>query len=349
MAQLQNNKGLPFLTRTARFLNTIYGSSPEVGLTPRELVWQKNKSSLWYYPASEKKYRVPLFFIYSFINQPFILDLGPGHSLIEALNEKGYDVYLFDFGIAGYEDKDITIDDYISSYIKRGVQRALYHSGASEISLVGFCMGGTFAAIYTAIAEEPIKNLILAVAPFDFSHFPAFDEWVKVLRNGQVDVQPIIDTIGNVPPLFMKSGIRLITSPIYLSPYLSLFSRATDETYSLRWKRLNDWTDSHIPFPGTIFKQVAKSFGQENALIKGTFSIHDTPIDLRNIHSSLLVVGSEMDRLVPPSLIDPIMDLTSSTDKTFYQVKGGHATLTSNKKVQNYLDNWLSERSDPIV
>lgn len=330
------------------FFHTIQQPEPEIGLTPRTAVWKKNKAVLWHYAPAEKKYGVPLFLIYSLVNQAFILDLGPKNSLIEALTNSGYDVYLLDFGIPGYEDKDITMDDYIVHYIQKAVRRALYHAKADEITVMGFCLGGTFAAIYAAIAEEPVKNLILSVAPIDFRHFPSFDQWVKALRENDSDVDSILDAWGLIPASAIKAGMRLVTSPIYYSPYLSLLSRADNEEYAKRWKQFNHWTNGHIPFAGAALKQVLHDLGIKNKLVNGSLDIYGRRADLGNIEANLLAVASSYDRLVPKEQLLPIMDLVSSKDKQFHLLTGGHANLSSDGKVPAYLANWLSIRSREI-
>jgi polyhydroxyalkanoate synthase subunit PhaC len=336
----------PKQNRLVGFIKTISASEPEVGMTPRSAVWKKNKATLWYYPSKQRKHKVPLFLIYSLINQPFILDLGPKYSLIEAFTSSGYEVYLLDFGIPGYEDKDLTMDDYILRYIKKGVQRALLHSNASEISLMGFCMGGTFAAIYTSIAEEPIKNLIVSVAPIDFSFTPVFSEGVKMLQNEEIDIDPLLDAWGIIPPIYVKRGMRLVTVPISYSPYLSLLSHADDEERNLKWRRYNYWANSHIPLSAAALKQMAIDFEKENKLINGNLVIGNHSAKLENIKANLFAVGASHDRLIPIEQILPIMDRVSSTDKSFHVLEGGHGSLAKDGKAPGYLDDWLSQRSN---
>ena len=330
------------------FFKTMVQPDPEIHLTPRTAVWKKNKATLWHYAPSSKKYRIPVFLVYSLVNQPFILDLGPQSSLIEALANSGYDVYLLDFGTPGYEDKDITMNDYITEYIQKGVKRALYHARAEEITVMGFCLGGTFAAIYAAIAEEPVKNLVLSVSPVDFSIVPVFDKWAEELRNGGGSLDSIFDAWGLIPAFAIKSGMRLFTSPVYYSPYLSLLARGDDEAYASRWKRFNTWTNGHIPFAGAALKQINHDLAKENKLVKGTLTIGDKKAVLSAIKANLLAVASDNDRLVPKEQILPVMDLVSSADKTFHLLQGGHANLTSEGKVPDYLDKWLSARSGQI-
>ncbi|MBO9130759.1 alpha/beta fold hydrolase [Bacillus sp. 165] len=337
-------------TRWKNFFNALTPLDPSIkeGVTLRQWIWKKNKATVWYYPAVQKKYTVPLFLVYSLVNQPFILDLEKGSSMIEAFVNSGYDVYLLDFGIPGYEDKDISIDNYIFDYIQQAVKRVLRHSNAQEITIIGYCVGGTLATIYTALAEEPIKNLILSVSPIDVSVVPILDKWAQALREGNIDFEPIIDAYGIIPASFMKSGLRFVSSPIYFTPYLSLLNRAYDEQYVERWRRFKYWVDGHIPFTGAAMKQLLNDIGKDNKLIKNEMVIRDQIVDLANIQANLLVLCANGDRLVPKELSSSLIDAVSSEDKTYHIITGGHAINAANGNLPDYLNDWLSSRSGLI-
>lgn len=316
--------------------------------TYRIPIWKKNKATLWYYQAPKKKYGIPIYLIYSIVNQPFILDLYPGSSFIESLVNNGFDVYLIDFGIPGYEDKDLTLDDYIVDYIEKGAQRVLEHSGTEELTVMGFCLGGTIAAMYASISTVPICNLILDVAPIDFSNHVGFDEWGQALVEEDLQFDDIIDSLGLIPSTFMEAGVRLITSPIYYSPYLSLLNRAYDAEYVERWKLFNQWTEGHIPMSGGVLKQLIDDFAKHNRLVKGTLKVGDRKVDLAHIHANLLVIASEYDRLVPKETTYKIMDLVSSKDKKYHLLQSGHASLSKDGRLPEYIRDWLPQRSNPL-
>lgn len=336
------------MERWKGFSKVFHSPPPESDLTPREAIWKKNKATLWYYPAKNKKYAIPLFLVYSMVNQPFILDLAPGSSTIESYVNEGYDVYLIDFGIPGFEDKDLTLNYYVTEYIQRGVKRALKHSKAKGVTVIGYCLGGTLAAMYAAIAEEPVKNLVLTVTPIDFSAFPIFDKWFEAANDGQLDVDSLIDTIGIVPGPMIKAGVRMITSPVYISPYLSLLNKAYDKEYVEHWHRFNHWTNGHIPFPGAALKQLIHDLGKSNKLINGGIEINGKKASLHNIHANLLAIASTYDRLVPEQLISPVMEHVSSKDRTYISLEDGHTGLASGGRIPEFLKNWLHERSGPI-
>lgn len=334
-------------TRWNQFFNAI--NSPELSteLTPRTAVWKKNKATLWYYAAGEKKYAIPVFFVYSLINRPHILDFAPGASVIETLVNSGYDVYLLDWGIAGYEDKDISLEDYIVDYIQKGVRRALRHSGADEISVVGYCLGGTLAAMYAAIADEPIRNLIVATIPIDYSaenNIP--DKWADAIKDGTINMDRFIDVYGVIPPSYVEGMFRATTSPVYFSPYVNLLNRAHDKRSVEKWQRMNQWTTGHVPFTGAAFKQMINDLLKENKLIKGEFTVRGKKVDLGKIEQNLLVVTSKNDYLVSEAQSLPMMDLVSSKDKTYLLVEAGHVSLAISGKFGGIVDKWLCERSN---
>lgn len=331
--------------RWENFWGVIRGEERPSFSTERASVWKKNKATLWYYPATNKKFTTPIYLIYSLVNQPFILDLYPSSSFIGALVQQGYDVYLIDFGIPGYEDKDRTIDYYVSEYIQKGAQQALGHSKAKELTVMGFCLGGTLAAIYASIADEPIRNLILDVAPIDFSSGTSFDEWVRTIVEEDLEFDSLVDTIGLIPSPVMEAGIRLMTSPIYYSPYLALLNKADDPEYVARWQQFNRWTKEHIPLPGGVVKQLITDFIKGNKLVNGLLIVNDKKVNLSNIHANLLVLAAENDQLVPKETTYKIMELVSSTDKKYQLVQGGHTTLPKNGQLPDYLQTWLELRS----
>src|SRR5512133_2739617 len=140
-----------------------------LGQTPKEVVWRKNKSRLYRYTGEKPpKYRTPVFLSMPLINRADILDLRPGGSFIEFLVGQGFDVFMYDWGIWGPEDRNIDVNEIMANYLPRAVRHASEVAGG-DLTMLGYCIGGTLAAVFNAIyPEAPIKNLILFTAPIDF-------------------------------------------------------------------------------------------------------------------------------------------------------------------------------------
>src|ERR671911_300140 len=140
----------------------VEGAQADTGQTPKETIWTKNKARLYHYaPNAEKKHPVPILMVYALINRPYILDLMPGNSFIEYLVGEGFDVYMLDWGVPGDEDKDLTFENYVLDYLPRAVKKVLRHSHSDELTMLGYCMGGTMSAMYASLFPEHLKNLIL--------------------------------------------------------------------------------------------------------------------------------------------------------------------------------------------
>ncbi|MGZ4159205.1 MAG: alpha/beta fold hydrolase [Neobacillus sp.] len=334
------------MNRWKHVFQVLSEPEPKIGDTPRNEVWRKNKSVLWHYPAKQKKYEIPLFFVYSLFNKPYILDIAPKASVIEGLTDMGYEVYLLDWGSPGYEDKKIGLDTYIEKYLKSAVKRAIRHSGAEEITLIGYCLGGTIASIYASIAEEPIKNLIVATVPIDFQPFIGPDKWAEGLRNGDFNFEHFIDVYGVVPPQLVEGMFRAIGAPIYFTNYTTLFSRAHDHRYVDKWRRMNKWTLDQVPFAGEAYRQLANDLFKENKLVKGELMIGNKKADLKNIKANLFVVSGSRDNLILEEQSKPIMDLASSKDKTYITVEAGHVGLALTGVFAGIVDKWVSSRSN---
>nr|WP_263328271.1 alpha/beta fold hydrolase [Neobacillus sp. Marseille-Q6967] len=334
--------------RWAHVLQLLSEPEPKVGHTPRNEVWRKNKSVLWHYPAKQKKYEIPLFFVYSLFNKPYILDIAPKASVIEKLTNMGYEVYLLDWGTPGYEDKKIGLDTYIEKYLKTAVKRAVRHSGADEITLVGYCLGGTIASIYAAVAEEPIKNLIVATVPIDFGPFIGPDKWAEGMREGHFNFDRFIDVYGVIPPALVEGMFRAIGAPIYFTNYTMLLSRAYDQRYVDKWRRMNKWTLDQVPFAGEAYRQLGNDLFKENKLIKGELLVGNKKVDLSNIKANLFVVSGSRDNLILEDQSKPIMDLVSSEDKTYISVEAGHVGLALSGMFADIVDGWVSSRSNPL-
>lgn len=321
---------------------------PKISQTPKNEIWRKNKSVLWHYPAKEKKYEIPLFFVYSLFNKPYILDIGPKTSVIEGLTHMGYEVYLLDWGSPGYEDKHLGIDTYIEKYLRIAVKRAIRHSDAEEITLIGYCLGGTIASIYASIAEEPIKNLIVATVPIDFEPFCGPDKWAEGFREGDINFERFIDTYGIIPPKLVEGMFQAIGSPINFTNYTKLLHQAHDQKYVDKWRRMNKWTHDHVPLAGEAYRQLAHDLFKENKLVKGEMMVGNKRADLKNIKSNLFVVSGSRDNLILEDQSKPIMDLASSKDKTYITVEAGHVSLVLTGLFAKIVHQWASSRSNPL-
>ncbi|ALC87815.1 poly(R)-hydroxyalkanoic acid synthase [Bacillus sp. FJAT-22090] len=323
---------------------------PQVGQTPKEVIWTKNKAKLYrYQPQSKKTNRVPILMIYALINKPYILDLSPGNSLIEYLTNQGHDVYLLDWGTPGYEDRHMKLDHYILDYIPKAVKKVLKTSNASEISLLGYCMGGTMTTIFAALHPElPIRNIVLLTSPTDFSDAGLYTNW---LDERYFNVDKLVDTLGLIPPDMIDFGNKLL-NPIgnYYGPYISLVDRGENEKFVTNWKLMQKWLADGIPFAGEAYRQWIGELYQQNKLINDDLYIRGQNVELGNITANLLNIAGKKDVIVNPRQAEPLNDKVSSKNKTYHLVNTGHVSVVTGSKAINeihpMIGNWLAENAN---
>ncbi|MDR7077600.1 polyhydroxyalkanoate synthase [Neobacillus niacini] len=323
---------------------------PEVAPTPKEVIWTRNKTKLYRYISDQpKKHKIPLLMVYALINKPYVLDLTKGGSLIEYLVNQGYDVYLLDWGTPGLEDRNMKLDDFIMDYIPRAVKKVMKKSNVDEVSLLGYCMGGTMTSIFAALHPElPIRNLVFMTSPFDFENTGPYGE---MLDEQFFDIDKVVDTLGVVPPEMIDMGNKLMKpmANIY-GPYVSLVDRADNEKFITSFKLLQKWLNDGIPFPGEAYRQWIRDFYQKNKLIKGELVVRGHKVELKNIKANVLNLSGQHDLIAQPHMVEALMDSISSKDKQYMNLPVGHTSITFGSKAVKItyptISNWLADRSN---
>lgn len=334
--------------RASQVLTT--DTDPEVGPTPKELVWTRNKTKLYRYISEKPRtHRIPLLLVYALINKPYVLDLTKGGSLVEYLVNHGYDVYLLDWGEPGYEDRNMKLDDYIMDYIPRAVRKVLRRSNVDEISILGYCMGGTMTSIFAALHPElPIRNLIFMTSPFDFKKTGSYG---AMLDERYFNIDKVVDTLGVIPPEMIDFGNKMI-NPMATNygPYISLYERADNEKFIKSFKLLQKWLNDGIQFPGEAYRQWIRDFYQHNKLIKGEMVIRGKKVNLGNIKANVLNLSGKNDLIAQPHQVEALMNAISSKDKDYKCLPVGHTSITFGSQAVKItyptIADWLEERSN---
>jgi polyhydroxyalkanoate synthase len=324
-----------------------------VGLTPKEVVWRLNKTKLYRFRPvrpPEERHPVPLLLVYALINKPFIFDLIPGRSFIEYMIEQGFDVYLLDWGTPGPEDKNTSLDDYVTQYLHRAVRKVLRVSGSPDLSMLGYCLGATLAVMYAAnYPTTPIRNIILLAAPIDFSSQPKGSMAVW-LEEDRLDVDKLVDTLGNIPGELIREWSKLL-KPMenFVGIYVTLWKQLEDKSAVWGWQAVNRWVEDVVPVAGEAFRQYVKAFVHENRLVRGEYKIDGQPVNIASIQASLLNIVAQYDHLVDRSQAESVMDLVSSQDKELKVIPSTHVGIMLSRRAKYKLwpevAGWLGERS----
>ena len=336
---------------TARWLEVLaYDHKPSTGVSAKEILWRKNKSKLYHYqPTSERIYRVPVLLIYALINKPYVMDLTPGSSLVEYLVKEGYDVYLLDWGEFQWEDRELTYSDFVFDYIAPAARRVARNAGSTDISIIGYCMGGTMSTLYASLFNKPVlRNLVYLAAPIDFADAGAYDVW---LRAPGYDPDRIGDAMKLTQKGFMDGATGMLNPvAISLDIYPRLWKTIEEDEDEHFWKVLNKWATDNINFPGAAYREWIRDFYQHNKLIKNQITLRGRRVQLQRIKANLLALVGTRDHIALPHQTAAALTYLGGNDKTYLEYPVGHGGLVigtlARDQVFPDIAAWLADRSD---
>ena len=334
--------------------NRLATTEAKIAQTPKELIWTLNKAKLYRYvpvvPEAERK-RIPLLMVFAIMNRPHVLDLRPGHSFVEYMLTKGYDLYLLDWGAPGPEDQSLTFDDYALEYLPRAIRKFKSVAETEEFSMLGWCLGALITTIYACLRpDDGLKNLILLTAPLDFEDKTScgFSRWTS---HESFNADIIAEKLGNVPGEMIDTGAKML-KPIenYLGSYLMLWDNIEDPRTVEAWHAMNTWVRDTIPMAGSAYQQLINQFYKENRLMEGKLVIRGESAKLSNLTANLLNVIAESDHITPPCQSERVLELVGSPDKEVFRVRGGHIGIMAGRGAEKstwpHIESWLASRSD---
>jgi polyhydroxyalkanoate synthase len=321
---------------------------PELGQAPRRELFTIGAARLYRYEGL-RTHETPVLFVPNLgISRPYIFDLLPGASFIEYMTQQGFDFYLLDWGAFGPDDRDLTLEECVTTILPRMTQAVLKSSGARELSVLGYCMGAPMSAAFVAAYPEvPVRNLVDMAGPIDFSRSGLFGHW---LSPKYFDVDRVIDALGgSVPPPVIRAGFKLIRPTADMATALSLWWNLWDDRYVEGFTALNTWANEYVALPGAFFRQWVRDFYQENKLYRGDLRYGGRTIRLETITCPVLAVGAVQDYIAPPACVRALIDAVSSSDKEYMELPGGHISLIAGRGALRTcwprVSDWLAARS----
>jgi polyhydroxyalkanoate synthase len=320
-----------------------------VARTPAEVVATENKLRLLrYHPVVEQPYAVPLLIVPSLINRYYLFDLAPGHSLVEYLVGRGLDVYMLDWGVPGPEDRSTTLDQHIMGYLRRAVQRVRNLSGQDRIMLMGYSIGGTFTAIFSALYERYVHGLVQLTAPINFHDDGIISQWT---RKERFNVDLVVDSLGNMPAELLQASFRMLMPTLQIAQQIALAQQIGDTEAVRDLLALQTWLSDGVAFPGEAYRTFVKECYQENYLIQGKLVVGGRRVDLARIACPLLTITAAKDWICPPESTTVLNDLVASADKSILELPGGHVGVVAGRGAINQLwpklADWLIAHAAP--
>jgi polyhydroxyalkanoate synthase len=323
---------------------------PKSDMTPKEPIYQEDKMQLFHYkPLAKKISKVPTLIIYALVNRQYMLDIQQDRSVIKSLLELGLDLYIIDWGYPTAQDKYVTLDDYLDVYVENAVNEVLKRSGTEKLNIIGICQGGTFSVIYSALNPHKVKNLVTMVAPIDFEAGAESNNGLLFKWSKEMNVDNMVDTYGVIPGELLNGSFDMLKPfQLMLNKYVGITDNLDSPDNAANFVRMNKWILDSPDQAGEAYRRFIKDLYQENKLVKGTLTIGERVVDLKNITMPLLTIYGEQDHIVPASATTPLNDHVGSTDKELIAYPVGHIGMYVSSKSQKLIApkiaEWLLKR-----
>ena len=321
--------------------------------TPHEVAWMWERSTLLHYklPSHRKRHAVPILIVPPLMVKPTIFDLRPAHSMVGFFLERGFDVYMIDFGVPKSEDAGITVDDYVIDFIPNAVRKIRERSKSRGVSLVGWSMGGIMSYTYCAHfgAEAKVVNVVTIGSPLDFSKMVPFNYLAKTAD--LPGALAVIEALGNIPPVLTRNSFKLISPVSTLTRYWDVYKNYWDREWVAGYETIGNWVDEFIPYPGAAFRQFVTDFVKDDRLRRGSLKIMGKHVELDNIRANLCVVAGTTDKIASPESVGAAIDLLrNANDKIRIDAPLGHIGLVAGNGAPGFvwgpIADWLSPRSN---
>lgn len=313
-------------------------------------------------PIRRKQHAVPLVLVPPLGVTTETFDLMPQRSLVKYLVASGFKVYLVDWGKPKKEHGHLDLRDYSYSMLGEALQKVRSHSGSTDLSMMGWCMGGLFCLLYQGQTKDPhVRNIVTVASPIDLESgggviagvagiAQALEGPAQLVRNSSNLWMDTFDPALLSTPPWLTTLVFKLTDPIgSVTTYWDLVTRLSDREFVESHSTTSDYLNHMLMYPGGVLKDMAVKVVVDNQMARGRVEFGDTVAELDAIDCNFLGFAGESDILVPEEVATQIIDIIASKDKEFRVAPGGHMGVIIGSKAVTAVwaesAQWLSERS----
>ncbi|MGH6943511.1 MAG: PHA/PHB synthase family protein [Geminicoccaceae bacterium] len=320
-----------------------------VAVTPGKVVFQTELMQLIQYaPTTEQVYQRPLLIIPPWINKFYILDLQPKNSFIKYAVDQGFTVFVISWVNPDERHAAKTFEDYMMEGPLAALGAIEQATGEREITVVGYCLGGTLLACTLAYMAAKRDTRIKAATFFasltdfeqpgelgvfiDEEQLAAMDQ--SMAERGYLDGREMATTFN------MLRANDLIWSFVINNYLLGKEPFPFDLLY---------WNSDSTRMPYAMHSFYLHKFYQENLLMRpGGIRLCDAPIDLRRIRMPSYILSTCEDHIAPWASTYAATQLYKG-DVTFVLAGSGHIAGVINPPSVSKYGYWTHEKlpADP--
>ncbi|MDP9822102.1 alpha/beta fold hydrolase [Nocardioides massiliensis] len=337
----------------------VYGGLADLRPMPRTLIDDGVLREVYHYRPSGTSRTIgdPVLLVTPLAAPALCYDLRRGCSLVEHLVQQNRPTYLVEYGEVSFRNRSLGIEHWIEEVVPEAIRAVHEHSGRRPVHVVGWSLGGIFAALSAADrADLPIASLTILGSPVDVRQVPLVAPLRPLLNlsNGGGLVTQVYRALGGVPKPLVTRAYQLTSVQKVLTKPLAVATNLDDADFLAQIEAVDRFTASMTAYPGRTFGQLYHRFLKGNQLAGGTFELADRTIDLAAITAPVLVFAGSSDTIAPAPAVRAVRDhLTGAAEVRFELVPGGHLGMVTGRAAREttwrILDEWVAQWSGAAV
>lgn len=310
-------------------------------------------------PVSDRKHRIPLLLIPALGIHCWTFDIMPSRSMVRYLMARGYEVYVIDWGEPSRSERNLSLSSYVNHWMPLAVKAVQEHSGAAQVNLLGYCMGGLLALMYLGSRRDaPVHAIATIASPVNFHKGGMLGQVSALLSQPalkigewfRIKADPFDSQFFHVPGKLVSLAFKMTNPPSVVTAYLDLVRHITDREYVTEYMTMGQWFNDMVDYPGATVREIIAKMVIGNSMANGQIQVGKCPVDFGSIRQDLLALAGKTDNICTIEAARDALRLVGSQDKRFEVMPGGHAGIFAGSKAPantwRSIADWLDVRSD---
>lgn len=317
--------------------------------TPSDVIWTNGKASVRRYRReTPARYTTPVLAYLGLVSRPYVFDLYKGGSIVEMLMERGFDVYVLDWGVPTALDSRNTLETYLSDYLPAALDAVCAAADAPSVNSFAYCMGGMMTVHALAAQPDlPINSLVTLAAPFDWADMGA---QANAIRDGKIALSDLFDDTGNLPASLVVESFKARKPTSDLVNYANLWQNLWNDQYVEGYQAIGRFLRDHIPVAGGVVGQIVQQWMRDNAFATDRLTLGGRHVTLADIRIPVLGVIAERDDIAPLASAAAISDILPNAEVEKLQIDAGHVSLFAGRQavkvVMPQIFDWIAAKSE---
>jgi polyhydroxyalkanoate synthase subunit PhaC len=226
-----------------------------------------------------------------------LLDLAPGHSLVEALLRAGCRrPFVAEWKSATRATQNYGIDDLLAAL------NVMIDEIGEPVDLIGPCQGGWLSLLFALRFQKKVRRIVVAGAPIDVEAEPSVLTG-PTEKASDADIRHLIELGGG-----RVEGKRLArlwpreeTRERRLCESLQIEAPFDGDAVRGAIAAFEEWDARSLDLPGPYYREVIRLLYRENRLARGRFPALGRQVDLRALRQPLFILAGDQDVVAPPA------------------------------------------------